>query len=344
MRFTHASGLHAVERALDALHLEMIRSTETEGSVRLAVANIVAAGTDHADAEHAVDVLCALGEGHPARAIVILAMPEREPSIEADISFHCRPGTERICTELVRLIVQGEPALHLASIVTPLLIPDIDVHLWLVGAPRLAQAFRHDTVTLCERIVLDSGRYDDAPATLGAIADELVRHGADLSIGDIAWERSRIWRELCAQSFDGATMLPFLSNIESIDIASRGSAPSSQAWLLAGWLSSRLRWPEHGRPRLNITCSPQPKIADADLVSIRLACAAQTRDATVSLERHASTIVATVTVGGAQLTSRAISIRDADDTELVGGLIADGGDDRIYADAVAQAVELASEE
>jgi glucose-6-phosphate dehydrogenase assembly protein OpcA len=342
MRFTHVSGLNAVESTLDSFHREVLRSGDDDSIVRLAVANIVAACTSAADAEHAVDVLCALGERHPARVIVILANPQRDSVIEADISFRCLPHTQRICTELVRLVVQGEPALHLAGIVTPLLMPDIGVFLWLVGAPRLAQAFHSDTVAMCERIVLDSARYDDTVATLALITDELHRHGDDLSLGDIAWERSRVWRETSAQAFDSNEMRRLLFHITDVEITTAGAKPSSQAWLTAGWLASRLGWTSQRTPALRLLAAAGAAVDDADLVAIRYRCSDGDSLATVTLERTADTLSVLTQMDGERSGERIIELRPLDDTEVVGALMAESGDDPIYDHAVRQAVELAA--
>jgi glucose-6-phosphate dehydrogenase assembly protein OpcA len=342
MRFTHVSGLNAVERTLDSFHREVLRSGDDDGAVRLAVANIVAACTTAADAEHAVDVLCALGERHPSRVIVILANPQRDPVIEADISFRCLPDTQRICTELVRLVVEGEPALHLASIVTPLLMPDIGVYLWLLGAPRLAQAFHSDTVAMCERIVLDSARYDDTVATLALIADELRRHGDQLSLGDIAWERSRVWRETSAQAFDSRDMRRLLFHITDVEITTAGAKPSSQAWLTAGWLASRLAWTSEHTPALRLLATEAAAVDDADLVAIRFRCSDGKSRAEVTLERNAHTLSVLTQKDGEHSGERIIELRQLEDTDVVGALMAESGDDPIYDHAATHAVELAA--
>ena len=205
VRTAHASGLHGLERSLDALHTEMLRSAADDaGRVRLSVLNLVAACVDDADAELATRVLTAIGASHPARAIVIHAHPDADQvSIEADVSLQrTSVGDHEVYTELMQLVVNGEPAFHLASIVTPLLIPDIPTDLWVVGAPRLAQAFSDDAIALTHRTIVDSGAYADPAVPLRQIADELARRGGRLVIGDIAWERTRVWRQLIGQAFD----------------------------------------------------------------------------------------------------------------------------------------------
>ncbi|TMB90125.1 MAG: hypothetical protein E6J45_09380 [Chloroflexi bacterium] len=319
LSFAHASGLHAVVRALAELHHETLRTAAEESGVRMSVANIVAAGVDATSVDQAEAVLTAIGERHPARAIVVLADPERDPLIEADLSLRWQPGTSKVCTELIRLTVNGEPALHLASIVTPLLVPDIPLHLWLTGAPRLVQAFNPDTVAMCDRIVLDSGLYPQPGVTLGHLATELARHGSALSLGDIAWVRTQLWRELSAQAFDSAQTRPWLEHLDTVEIETAGKTPSAQGWLMAGWLARCLGW--DARRQRSITCVARPP---------------------VTLDRTGRALRTGIAGAGGDVTSRSVVLPEMDDMSLIGGLFSDTAADAVYAEAVSMAATLAA--
>src|SRR5450759_2071597 len=183
----HASGLHAVNRALNDMHHEMLRvGGRSEGAaVRLSVLNLVAACVDVDSADLATRAIGRLGAKHPVRAIIVLADPEGKPQMEADISLQCSAvDAAEVCAEQVRMVVGGEAAYHLASVVTPLLVPDIPTYLWLVGSPPLQQAFGQDAVAICERLILDSGAYDDDAGALRLLAEELDVVGDALSVSD----------------------------------------------------------------------------------------------------------------------------------------------------------------
>jgi glucose-6-phosphate dehydrogenase assembly protein OpcA len=244
----HASGLHAVERSLDALHREVLRSAADQaGEVRLSVLNLVAACIDDRDADLAARTLTAIGARHPARVIVVRADPDAtDAAIEADVGLQRTPvGESEVYTELMRLIVRGHPAFHLSSVVSPLLIPDIPTDLWVVGAPRLVQAFSDEVVALCHRIIVDSDAYPRPAEPLHQISAEIARHGDGRLIADIAWERTRQWRELVAQAFDSAPAVEWLRHVSAVRLACTGTRVPAHGWLLAGWLASRLGW-RHG--------------------------------------------------------------------------------------------------
>ena len=342
LSFAHASGLHAVVRALAELHHETLRTAAEESGVRMSVANIVAAGVDATSVDQAEAVLTAIGERHPARAIVVLADPERDPLIEADLSLRWQPGTSKVCTELIRLTVNGEPALHLASIVTPLLVPDIPLHLWLTGAPRLVQAFNPDTVAMCDRIVLDSGLYPQPGVTLGHLATELARHGSALSLGDIAWVRTQLWRELSAQAFDSAQTRPWLEHLDTVEIETAGKTPSAQGWLMAGWLARCLGW--DARRQRSITCVARPRsgIETSDLAAVRYQGRDSGRRVTVTLDRTARALRTDIAGARGGVTSRSVVLREMDDISLIGGLFSDTAADAVYAEAVSMAATLAT--
>src|SRR6202011_5871255 len=95
---------------------------------------------------------------HPARALLVTAQRDAPSGIEAELRLQCSLSggpDNQVCAEIVRLRVGGDPALHLGSVVAPLLLPDVPVHLWVAGAPPLDQALAAETLTLVERLILD---------------------------------------------------------------------------------------------------------------------------------------------------------------------------------------------
>ncbi len=341
LRFRHASGLHAVTRALQALHRELVRSdTEAHAPVRTSVMNLVAACTSSGDGDRAADDLLRIGARHPARAIVLIARPERPPALEADISLHCSAGAA-VCTELVRLNVCGEPAYHLTGIVEPLLIPDMPVHLWVVGAPPLRQAFSDDAVALTDSIIIDSGAYDDAAGTLALLADQLGRRGDDLRLADIAWERTKPWREAVAQAFDSAAARPWLRRITSLTVDARRPA-ASDAWLLAGWMASRLGWEGERAPGIAVRGSDGTAAGDRGVTAVAIAAGAAGKHARVALQRHDDALRCAIDIEGGVSMARTVTLPEHDEATLVSGLMSDGGGDPTYREAVAAAAALAA--
>jgi glucose-6-phosphate dehydrogenase assembly protein OpcA len=345
LQISHASGLHSVGRVLADMHREMLRSSGLEGgTVRLSVLNLVAACGDDASADVAEQAVGRLGAKHPARAIVIVAEPRGPHEMEADISLRCSAVDEgQVCAELVRLHVGGEAAYHMASVVTPLLVPDIPVYLWLVGSPPLHQAFGQDAVAICERLIIDSGEYEDHAGTLRVLSDELESVGDAISLCDVAWERARLWRQLIAQAFDGGEMRPFVRGITSVDVECSGDRISAQAWLVSGWLASRLDWPDGGdHPRVVVTTCQDDDVSEHDLVRVALRCRAGGHEALVTLERRGSAIHSLIDVDGGLTVEGAVPVPELDSVDLVGRLLEGSGEDPVYRAALRSAASLAA--
>jgi glucose-6-phosphate dehydrogenase assembly protein OpcA len=249
VRAGHASGLHAVTRTLAEMRASMLKAGDETRSVRLSVLTLVVACADRESADQAAEVVERMAANHPTRAIVMVADAAGEPRTEADLSISCSatPG-EQICVELVRLEVGGETARHLRSVVTPLLLPDVPVHLWLAGAPRLTQALSPDALELCERLILDCDAYPDPAATLATLAELVARVRPIPAVGDLAWSRIRSWRELAGRAFDAPELRGFAQGVEKVEVRCASAAPSAQARLFAGWMRSRLDRPGYQVP------------------------------------------------------------------------------------------------
>jgi glucose-6-phosphate dehydrogenase assembly protein OpcA len=340
-RHTHVSGLHAVASALDDLHRDAIREAGAESTqVRLSVLNIVAACNDAALIEGAIDSVVTVAERHPARAIVIHADRTRAQMIESDISLRRSPAGSYI--ELVRLEIGGEPALHLTSIVQPLLIPDIPVHLWVVGAPPLDQAFNADAVSLNDRLILDSAAFDDTTATLQLIAGSLERYGPALQLSDMAWERMRPWREAVAHAFNGPAVRDWLRDITGVDIVSVGTRSAPEAWLFAGWLASRLGWSDAHMPDITMSTVPQHEGIDLGLVHCRIRCRRGRHDARIDVEQRGGVLRTDIDIDAGVVASRAVIPRRVDDGLLIARLMAETDDDVVYRQVVARAAAMAA--
>lgn len=340
-RHTHASGLHAVASALDELHRTAIRAAGAESTqVRLSVLNVVAACNDLTLVEPAVEAVMTVAERHPARAIVIHADHSRPQMIESDISLRRSPAGSYI--ELVHLEVGGEAALHLTSIVQPLLMPDIPVQLWVVGSPPLTQAFSADTVSLCNRLILDSAAYDDVRGTLELITGALRVYGSALNLSDIAWERIRPWREAVAHAFDGPAVREWLGHITGVDIVSGGGRPAPESWLLAGWLASRLRWETAGAPDVDVSALPQFNTGGC-LVHVRIRCQRGRHSARINVEQRGNVLDTAIDIDAGVVASRAVIPPSIDAGMLIARLMDESEYDGVYRDAVARAARMAAD-
>ena len=337
-RHLHASGLHAVASALDDLHRDALRQAGAESTqVRLSVLNVVAACNEASRVAGAVETLVMVAERHPARVIVINADHNRPEMLESDIALRQSPAGGYV--ELVTIEVGGEPALHLTSIVQPLLIPDIPVQLWVVGAPPLDQAFSPDAVGLVDRLILDSDEYHDAAPTLRLISDELEMY-PPLTLSDMTWERIRTWREAISHAFNGPAMRPWLARITGVDIVTAGSHAHAQAWLLAAWMASQLSWPHRSGPAIELTSVPVRDCAPGDLCHVRIRCADGKHTARVDVQRHGGMLRTAIDVdAGVDTTTVMLSPPEAE-APLLARLMAEVDDDDVYRDTVRHVAAL----
>lgn len=337
----HASGLNAVERQLAVMHQEMLRrSGEEAREVRLSVLNLVAACVDNESADIASQTVALIAENHPARALIVVADRNATEGIEADVSLQCaltRHG--QICAEEVRLTVGGRAALHLDSIVSPLLVPDVPVFLWLVGAPPMEQAFGVDAIAISDRIIIDTGAYEDPAETIAMVSAAVDANSGRLQLADLAWARLRRWRELVAQAFDGAEMHALLNHITAVEIESSGQSVSAAAWLLAGWMAAQLGW-SGDAPALTMSAQGPADIPGRELLSVRLGCADGEHTATVTVRRREATLNVTIDVDSGITADQTVPVRRLDTAHLVGSLLEEDTEDPVYGAALRSATHL----
>jgi hypothetical protein len=178
--------------------------------------------------EAAEDVLSGLAERHPSRTIVLVpGLDDR--GLEASVEVQCFPvgdGRE-ICTETIRIRLGAVAAAHPASVVQPLLIPDLPVFLRWRGLPPFGAEHFETLVDTVDRLIVDSTEWPDLPASYRKFAGVFDR----VVVSDIAWTRTSRWRPQLA------SLWPEIADVGRIRV--QGTA--AQAHLLAGWLRSRLK-------------------------------------------------------------------------------------------------------
>ena len=175
--------------------------------------------------EAATQTLAGLGERHPSRTLLLFPAPERSDCLAGRVSLECHPleGDERqLCNEVIELRIEGTRTLAPASIVTPLLLPDLPVFLrWRGRPPFRTEQFRQ-MLGLVDRLVVDSAEWPDLP---GAYA-ELEEFFEAAAVSDIAWRRTLPWRRALAREWP--------------DVPDSVEGPAAEGALVAGWLRSRV--------------------------------------------------------------------------------------------------------
>ena len=181
--------------------------------------------------DKARETLEGMAEQHPSRTVLLVPEPDSGLSqIDAAVSLECYavPGVDRnICSEVIELRLHGPRAKAPASIVEPLLISDLPVFLRWRGEPPWHSPELEQLVGVVDRLIVDSTEWDDLPYPYRHLVELFDRVAAS----DIAWARTGRWRELLA------SLWPDVANVGTI----RVHGTPAQAWLIVGWLRSRLQ-------------------------------------------------------------------------------------------------------
>jgi glucose-6-phosphate dehydrogenase assembly protein OpcA len=240
--------VHAIQEELEQVRWGLHENGEfTEAAqhaaneARASVLNLIAVVANEAEKDSVISVLDRLSVTNPSRTLILLAQHTKDADkLEAQVSAQDRTESgHRVTTERVILHAHGEPARHLASLVTPLLISDIPVVLWWPGGPQFDHPLFDDLCQLADRLVVDTD-VGFGPADLRRLLQVARRERASASIGDLNWARLIAWRHLAAQAFDMPGMLSRLAQIQGVSIHHGRDGSTAQATLLGGWIRSRM--------------------------------------------------------------------------------------------------------
>jgi glucose-6-phosphate dehydrogenase assembly protein OpcA len=237
--------LEELEQVRWGLHLDGEGASEAAqhaaNEARASVLNLITVVTDEAKLGSVSHVLDGLSITNPSRTLILLAQHDRlSEKLEAEVSAQERTESgHRVSTERVLLHAHGEVAQHLASLATPLLIPDLPVILWWPGRPDFDNTLFSDLCELADRLVVDTDDGFDE-AALGRLLNVARRDRARASIGDFNWARLMAWRHMAAQFFDMPGMLARLARIHGVTIFYGTDGSTTQARLLGGWIRSRM--------------------------------------------------------------------------------------------------------
>lgn len=175
----------------------------------------------------AEETLSGMAERHPSRTLLLVPRPDEEDGLDAEVSIRCFPvGNRAVCGEVIELTLRGNRATAPGSIVLPLLISDLPVFCRWRGRPEWESPEFEQLIGIVDRLIVDSTEWPDLP---GAYA-RLTELFSKVVVSDIAWERTERWRSLLA------SLWPGVGTVGTI----RVHGTPAQAYLLAGWLRSRL--------------------------------------------------------------------------------------------------------
>jgi glucose-6-phosphate dehydrogenase assembly protein OpcA len=365
-----ATSIDALERELARLRRAALAHAKERGHTlaRASVLNLVVYAEREVHARRAARTVADLALRHPSRAIVVLGDRGRE-GVLASVQLHCHvppsDGGKPVLYEQILARVRGDFDERVASVVIPLLVPDLPVFLWWTGTPPSDARHVDDLVTLADRLIVDSADFARADLTLPEVARLSRLH---VGITDLNWARLTHWRELVAQFFDVPAWRPFLGGITGIragfavDMDGRDIHPS-QALLLLGWIASRLGWrpvealapSEAGGLLFKMARADNAPVmvrlrprfergldtGDVSGVRIQAAVGRNTAEFVIKRapdERHAT---ATAIIDGVVRAERVVPLPALGIRELLGEELAIAGNDHVYEAALAAIMALA---
>jgi glucose-6-phosphate dehydrogenase assembly protein OpcA len=181
--------------------------------------------------EAAEDVLSGLAERHPSRTVVLFPQPDEDDGLDGDVEVDVYPVGEgrAICAETIRIRLRGARAAAPASVVEPLLLPDLPAFLRWRGMPPFGAPEFEGLIDTVDRLIVDSTEWPELPGSYRGLTEIFDR----VAVSDIAWARTSRWRPMLA------SLWPEIAGVRRI----RVTGTAAQAHLLAGWLRSRLKHP-----------------------------------------------------------------------------------------------------
>src|SRR5262245_45369975 len=211
--------------------LSQLRAEDAEGALDVRASTMThMAWVPEEWLEAARATLAGLADRHPSRTIVLVPRPDAEDGLEARVEVRrfSLAGLERqVSTEVIELPLGRSEARAPASVVLPLLRSDLPVFLRWRGRPDFDGPAFEQLTEVADRLVVDSGEWPAVPAAYGELGAALER----VAVSDIAWRRALPWRLALAERWPGIASIGEL----------RVGGPAPEAYLLAGWLRSRLQ-------------------------------------------------------------------------------------------------------
>lgn len=229
----------AIEQEFARIWRESAAAGVDDSTILLRTMNFVGLGPEKWTIERFERVMESLPQRHPCRGVLAVVSPERH-GVDATIAAYCwrtPSGGRHVCSESVVLRAGVEDEHALASTVLALLVPELPLHVWIIGPIDFDSHVTAELIESAQTVFVDTADAADAASSLRAALAVHQQHG--VAICDLTWRRIAVWRALAAQFFDGVEGAERLARLEAVEI--QGSAGiTAEMLLIAGWFVSRL--------------------------------------------------------------------------------------------------------
>jgi glucose-6-phosphate dehydrogenase assembly protein OpcA len=287
-----ASTPESIETDLSMLWRELARDAPT--TARAVMSNLVvfreaSAAQNAVEAPALDDVqVVEVASRHPARVIVLAHArcgPESPAAIVVAVGILTfGAGEARHAVEQIAIRSRCAEA-SLPSIVRRLTLGDVPTSVWWTGdlsqSPPLTAL-----VTMGRQLVYDSRQWVNVPAGVSRVAG-LLDHPHAPDLADLGWRRLLPMRQALGHGLRGAGELLNAPTLRASVLHRPGE--QALAWLLIGWLSSRL-----GRPserELAVTVSEQS--GGVEVMSISIDGGEATDSITATMSVHQVAVIST---------------------------------------------------
>jgi glucose-6-phosphate dehydrogenase assembly protein OpcA len=172
------------------------------------------------------------------------------PGLTASVSAHCHlpaAGEKQVCSEQITLRARGAVGQELTSVVLPLTVSGLPIHLWWRAAHFSPPSYLEQVLRVTEHVMVDSARFLPGGSALREVAGWMEKFSGRMRVTDLNWARITPWRELIAQCFDAPERRAYLERLTEVRIeyeqeSARLLTQRAQGLLLAAWLATRLGW------------------------------------------------------------------------------------------------------
>ncbi len=222
------------------------KASDKQALLRACMSNLIIYCDSETELKELNHELPVLVDSHPAR-ILLLNRTNKSKSQEikalASLYFTSLDGGWQICGERLDLKASEQASERLPSIVRAQLVGDLPTTLWWFSRqppPEAGELF-FELAELSNQIIYDSMGWINPAKGVLKMTRWVAAQQEEHVIYNLAWRRLAGWRKFVSQVLDPSSVEDALSSIKSVEI-DHGPHGLTMAWLLVGWLASRLKW------------------------------------------------------------------------------------------------------
>jgi glucose-6-phosphate dehydrogenase assembly protein OpcA len=247
--------------------------------LRTCVLNLTVYAPGERSEDAVTKVLADVSVQHPSRIVVMLPDPAaKENSLSAWVNTLCHAvqgGRQQVCCEEIMVRALGTEVSQLPSLVRSLQVSDLPAVLWWRGNLELSHPLFTELIEVSDRIIVDSSTLSNPELEFGSLHQLIQKEKEWTAFSDVDWARLTPWRSAISGFFDVPEYRDYLNKIERVEIECERTTEADnlpgQAFLIAGWIASRLNWTLRSKPsRVGQDRYSMELTSDKGPISIRL--------------------------------------------------------------------------